>query len=29
LQRNLLFYTTNRKHYPFAGLDVRGLTSQE
>lgn len=28
LQRNLLLYTTNRKHYPFANLDVRGLPSQ-
>ncbi|RLT45233.1 MAG: type II toxin-antitoxin system VapC family toxin [Chloroflexi bacterium] len=28
LQRNLLLYTTNRKHYPFANLDVRGLPSR-
>ncbi|MBI3959797.1 MAG: type II toxin-antitoxin system VapC family toxin [Chloroflexi bacterium] len=27
LQRNLLLYTTNRKHYPFPNLDVRGLPS--
>ncbi len=29
LKRNLLLYTTNRKHYPFANLDMRGLPSQE
>jgi len=29
LQDNLLLYTTNRKHYPFPSLDVRGLPSLE